>query len=124
MSIVTAKPRQQGVKTFRIPRLLIDTGALKTLSGDALALFIGISYRCYRTREADIKYSFKEIYADTNLLGRDVKPAAKELRAAGLIFFQQDEQTMSFQIAQPHGSKARGYLREPPASPPPITMMD
>jgi hypothetical protein len=48
-------------------------------------------------------------------LGRtDIKTAAKELREAGLLYFQQDENSMNFQLQSEDGAKATSYTRAQP----------
>jgi hypothetical protein len=110
-------PQQRGVERFSLPRTIIKNGNLKTLSGNALALFIAISYRCYRTRSPGTQFTFRELFGELELGAKDIGKAAKELRAACLIHYQQDANVMFFQIQQPDGSKAKSYLRDPPAEP-------
>ena len=102
--------QQGGVERFSLPRSIVKNGSLKHLSGNALALFIVVGYRCYRTRSPGATFSFRELFGELDLGAKDVVRAAKELRAACLIHFQQDENKMHFQIQQPNGSKARSYL--------------
>jgi hypothetical protein len=105
---------QCGVERFSLPRTIIKNGSLRTLSGDAIALFLIVSYRCYRTRSPGSQFTFRELFSELDLGAKDVSKAAKELRAAGLLHHQQDKNMMFFQIQQPDGSKARAYLRDPP----------
>ena|ERR1700730_4236690 len=106
-------PQQHGVERFSLPRTIIKNGTLKTLSGNALSLFLVVCYRCYRTRSPGAQFSFRELFTELALGAKDIDRAAQELRAAGLLHHQQDKNIMYFQIQQPDGSKAKSYLREP-----------
>jgi hypothetical protein len=108
-------PQQRGVQMFLMPEAIVQNGSLRTLSGDALALFIAVTHRMYRMRSADIKMSLRDLYTQIELGRNDIQKAAKGLRAAGLVHFQQSENLMMFQIQQADGSKARTYLH--PAKP-------
>src|ERR1700679_2465122 len=108
---VSAAPKS-GVITFRIPRLIVDNGSLKTLSGDALALFLTISHHCYRSRTPEAMRTFRPLFIELDPRAHEITNVAKELRAAGLICYQQQDSAISFQIVQPDGSKARTYLQK------------
>jgi hypothetical protein len=110
---MTAVVPQRGVRMFLMPEAIVTNGSLQTLSGNALALYISVSQRMYRMRSADIKMKLRDIYKQIELDRNDVQRAAKELRAAGLICFQQSEHLMMFQIMQADGSKAKNYLHPP-----------
>jgi hypothetical protein len=110
---MSASVKHVGVDTFRIPRSIVRNSSLKTLSGNSLALFISISYRCYRARLPAIDLSFRELFNELHMGAQEVQHAAHELRDAKLIHFQQDKNIMFFQIQQPDGSKAKSYLRTP-----------
>jgi hypothetical protein len=101
-----------GIRTFRVPTSLVTNGSLRTLSGNALSLFLTISYRCYRTRLPNVQYSFRMLFHELDMRAQDVSDAAAELRKHGLVHYQQDQNIMSFQIQQPDGSKAKSYLRK------------
>jgi hypothetical protein len=105
-------PQKSGVNTFRVPRTIIENGSLKTLSGDALALFLAVSFRCFRTRLPEAKFSFKELYRELAQRAKQIDQAVLELRSAGLVYFQQDHSTITIQIQQPDGSKAKSYLQD------------
>jgi hypothetical protein len=109
---MSTSTQQSGVKTFRVPRTIIENGSLRTLSGNALSLFLAISFRCYRTRTPDVKFSFKELFLELEQRAKEIDKAVLELRAAGLIHFQQSQNMMFFQIQQPDGSKAKTYLQD------------
>jgi hypothetical protein len=113
----TVVPQQRGVEMFLVPKSIVKNGSLLTLSGNALALFIAISYRFYKTRSADIKMSLRDLYQQIELGGTDIKKAARELRDAKLIHFQQSENIMFFQLQMPDGSKAKVYLHPPKPAP-------
>jgi hypothetical protein len=106
-----------GVRSFRVPRTLIDNRGLKELSGDTLRLFLAVSYRCYRTRLPEARFSFKELLRETDMLAKEAQTAAKELRTERLVHFQQDKNILIIQIQGPDGSKAKHYLREKPEQP-------
>jgi hypothetical protein len=110
---MTAVVPQPGVERFGVPRTIIKNGSLRTLSGNALSLFLVVSYRCYRTRSPGAQYSFRELFRELEMGAKDIDKAAKELRAAGLLHHQQDKNIMFFQIQQPDGSKAKHYLCQP-----------
>ena len=111
MTAVVAQ--QRGVEMFLVPQAIVWNGSIRTLSGDALALYIVVTHRMYKMRSADIKMSLRDPYGQIELGRSDIKAAAKELRAAGLLYFQQSENLMMFQIMQTDGSKARIYLHPP-----------
>jgi replication initiation and membrane attachment protein DnaB len=111
MSVSTSP--KSGVLTFRVPRLILDNGSLKTLSGDALSLFLLIAHHCYRSRTPEVIRTFRQLFTELDQRAQEITKAAKELRAAGLIHFQQQDSAISFQIAQPDGSKAKSYLQKP-----------
>jgi hypothetical protein len=102
-----------GIRTFRVPRTLIDNRGLKNLSGDALRLFLAVSYRCYRTRSPEARFSFKELLRETDMLAKEAQAAVKELRKEKLVHFQQDKNILIIQIQDVDGSKAKHYLRPP-----------
>jgi hypothetical protein len=104
---------QSGVKTFRLPRLILDNGSLQTLSANALRLFIAISYRFYRARFPQIKYNHRELYLELNMLKKEINDAALELWAAGIMCYQQEKNLITFHLLQPDGSKAKSYLHDP-----------
>ena len=108
-------PQQRGVRMFLIPEAIVTNGSLRTLTGDALALYIAVSHRMYRMRSAQVRMSLRDLYKQIELGRNDIQKAAKELRAAGLLYFQQTENLMSFQIQQADGPKAKTYLH--PAKP-------
>lgn len=103
-------PQERGVRMFLLPEAIVTNGSLRTLSGDSLALYIAVCQRMYRMRSADIKMSLRDLFRQIELGRNDIQKAAKELREAGLIHFQQTENLMAFQIQQPDGSKAKVYL--------------
>ena len=71
-----------GIDTFRLPKSIYKSGALKTLSGDAIALFLVISYKCFRARLPRYDFSFRELYRELELGAQDICRAAKELHTA------------------------------------------
>jgi hypothetical protein len=106
-------PSAQQREMFLMPASIITSGSLKTLSGNSLALLIAVSHRMYRMRSAQVRMRLRDLYAQIELGRNDIQKAAKELRAAGLIHFQQTEHLMAFQLQQPDGSKAQVYLYPP-----------
>jgi len=106
----TVVPQQRGVQMFLMPEAIVTNGSLRTLTGDALALFIAVTHRMYRMRSAQVRMSLRDLYRQIELGRNDIKAAARELREAGLLYFQQTENLMSFQIQQADGSKAQVYL--------------
>jgi hypothetical protein len=108
-------PQQRGVQMFLMPEAIVTNGSLKTLSGDSLALWISVTQRMYRMRSSQVRMSLKDLYSQIQLGRNDIQKAAKELRAAGLLYFQQTENLMAFQIQQADGSKAKTYLHPKPA---------
>jgi len=65
-------PQQRGVRMFLMPEAIVTSGSLRTLSGDALALYIAVTQRMYRMRSPDLRPMFDatggkavEILADT-----------------------------------------------------------
>ena len=105
---------ERGVQMFLMPEAIVTNGSIRTLSGNALALYIVVSQRMYRMRSADIKMSLRDLYRQIELGRNDIQKAVKELREAGLLYFQQSENLMMFQIQTPDG-KAKLYLH--PAKP-------
>jgi hypothetical protein len=112
-----AREQHDGIDTFRLPKSIYSTGALKTLSGNAIALFLVISYRMYRARLPRYDFSFRELFRELELGAGDICKAAKELHEAKLIHWQQEKNIVYFQIQAPDGSKARSYLRRSTAVP-------
>jgi hypothetical protein len=112
-----ARDQHNGLDTFRLPKSIYKSGALKHLSGDAIALFLVISYRMYRARLPRFDFSFRELYRELELGAGAICKAAKELHAANLIHWQQEENILFFQIQMPDGSKAKSYLRKSSAVP-------
>jgi hypothetical protein len=106
---MTAVPQERGVRMFLMPEAIVTNGSVGTLSGDALALFIAVTHRMYRMRSADIKMSLRDLYKQLEMGRNDIKAAARELRAANLLYFQQDQNLMAFQIQTLNG-KAKIYL--------------
>ena len=101
-----------GVRTFRVPTNIMTNRNLRTLSGNALALFIAVSHRCYRKRSAEIRFSLIEIFHELGINAEDVRNAAEELCRAGVLQFECNTTMIYFQILNPDGSKAHSYLRE------------
>jgi biotin operon repressor len=102
----------RGVEMFLMPVSIMKNDNLRTLSGNSLALFIAVTHRMYRMRSAQIRMSLRDLGRQLELGRSDIKTAARELREAGILYFQQTETLMSFQIQMPDGSKAVSYLRE------------
>ena len=113
---MTALPHP-GVETFMIPRSIVKNGNLRTLSANALSLFLFVSFRCYRKRTPDVQFKFDEMFLELDMGRNDIKKAAKELRAAKTLHFQQNPNSINFQIQAADGSKAKQYLREKPEQP-------
>lgn len=101
-----------GVETFMLPRSILKNRNLKTLSGNALSLFLLVGFRCYRKRSPQVQFTFDELFLELDLDRNDIKRAAKELRAAKTLHFQQNETAMMFHIQTATGSKAKIYLHE------------
>jgi hypothetical protein len=106
-------PQQRGPEMFLVPAAIINNGSLKTLSGNSLALLFAVSHRMYRMRSANVRMRLRDLYAQIELGRSDIQRAAKELRAAGVLHFQQSEHLMAFQLQQSDGSKAQVYLHPP-----------
>ena len=68
-------PPQCGVEMFLVPMSIVRNSGLKSLSGDALALFIAVTYSFYRSRSPKIKMSLRDLY--------------EQVRWAGVTFIKQ-----------------------------------
>jgi hypothetical protein len=101
-----------GIKSFRLPTSIMTNRNLRTLSGNALGLFIAVSHRCYRKRSAEIRFSLIEIFHELGMNAEDVSNAAKELCRARVLQFECNTTMIYFHILNPDGSKAKSYLRE------------
>ena len=111
-------PQQRGVRMFLVPEEIVTNGSLKTLSPNAMALYLCVAYRWYRMRSADVRMSVRDLMRQCNQSRNDLQAACKELRSAGLLYFQQTKTLMAFQIQQTDGSKAKVYLHPPKPAPP------
>lgn len=114
----------RSVPTFRMPRAVYQNGSLLTLSRDALRLYITITYKCHRANYPEVKFKLRELFRQLEMGRNDVHKAAKELRAAHLLHFQQDAHEMNFQLQSEDGAKATSYLRPHPAPVVPAVLRD
>jgi hypothetical protein len=69
-----------GIEVFKIPRKLIESGLLMSLSADALRLFLIVSYGIYKHRSDRYTITLAELHQ----LGLTIE-AANELHAVELL---------------------------------------
>jgi hypothetical protein len=106
-----------GVNTFRVPSIIVTNRNLRMLSGNALALFIAISHRCFTSRSTAVRFTYVELFCDLDMTAQDVSDAAKELRKAGILRFTCNTSFVYFQLLNDDGTIAKHYLIQYGAAP-------
>jgi hypothetical protein len=98
---ITTVIQRPAIASFRVPTIIIKNGSIKSLSPDALRLYVVISYRTYKVRSPQVQFKFIELFREIGMWEKEVTAAAVELRTAGLSSFQQNETTILFDLLQP-----------------------
>jgi hypothetical protein len=86
------------VRSFRVPTSLVRSGALATISGDALRLFVYLSRAMYCIRAESLGINNTVIAGDLRLQRRQIVTLVAELIAAGLLMGAEDEDRWSFYL--------------------------
>ena len=100
----------EGLITFRMPRVILTTGAIKTLSANALRLYMSVGYSAFKTRATEVEATIGTIFRDTGLDMVEAEEAAQELTDANVMDYQVQGRRFRFQCLQPDHTKAKSYM--------------
>jgi hypothetical protein len=88
------KIERNEIKSFRVPKYLVRSGAIQHLSADGLRLFLFVIYEIYARRVEEVSFHLLVLHKGLGVLRSQLKPLAEELVQLGLLIcdvFADDE---------------------------------
>jgi hypothetical protein len=112
-STVTNFNQEFGIQSFRVPRVIVQNGGLRKLSGDALRVFLHVAFRCYRRRVPQANFSYLELRRELDMTREEITDAIDDLQRNQVLQHLIDVNMIYFYLVQADGTRVRNYLSEP-----------
>jgi hypothetical protein len=98
-----------GFQSFRVPRIIVENGGLKKLSGDAIRVFLHVSFRCYRRQAPQVQFSYIELERELDMTRAEITDAIDELQKNQVLHHVIDSNLINFYLVKPDNSRVQSY---------------